>query len=82
MTINRQVIRELKHTYRGSFPNALKRYLIQNYSEESFFNEFGEKALCTKVLKGIRRYDLVAHGLEPSINAMRRNEVQPETSPL
>ncbi|SFH42638.1 hypothetical protein SAMN05660649_05159 [Desulfotomaculum arcticum] len=45
MTINKTIIRELEHTYRRSFPNDLKRYLLVKYAEEPFPYEFTEQDL-------------------------------------
>jgi len=57
MTINKTVIRKLEHTYRRSFPDDLKRYLLVKYAEEPFPYEFSEQDLYTNILQDIRDYE-------------------------
>lgn len=57
MIINKTMIRELEHTYRRSFPNDLKRYLLVKYAEEPFPYEFSEQDLYTSIQKDIRDYE-------------------------
>lgn len=57
MTINKPIIRELEHTYRRSFPNDLKRYLLVKYAEEPFPYEFTEQDLYANIRRDIRDYE-------------------------
>lgn len=57
MTINKTIIRKLEHTYKRSFPNDLKRYLLEKYAEEPFPYEFSEQDLYTNIQQDIRDYE-------------------------
>jgi len=57
MIINKTIIRELEHTYRRSFPDDLKRYLLVKYAEEPFPYEFTEQNLYANIRKDIRDYE-------------------------
>jgi len=67
MTINKTMIRELEHTYRRSFPDDLKRYLLVKYAEEPFPYEFSEQNLYTNIQNDIRDYE--AGGLDITIKS-------------
>ena len=58
MTINQAIIRELEHTYRRSFPNDLKRYLLVKYAQEPFPYEFSEQDLYTNIEHDIHAYEV------------------------
>jgi hypothetical protein len=57
MTIDKTIIRELERTYRRSFPNDLKRYLIVKYAAEPFPYEYSEQDLYTNIQIDIRDYE-------------------------
>jgi intein/homing endonuclease len=57
MTINGTIIKELEHTYRRTFPNDIKQYLLMKYAEEPFPYEFSEQDLYTNIRQDIRDYD-------------------------
>lgn len=57
MTINKTIIKELEHTCRRSFPNDLKRYLLEKYAEEPFPYEFSEQDLFANIRQDIRDYE-------------------------
>lgn len=57
MIINKTIIKELEHTYRRSFPDDLKRYLLMKYAEEPFPHEFSEQDLYANIRKDIRDYE-------------------------
>jgi len=56
MTINKRIIAEFERTYRRSFPDDLKRYLLAKYAQEPFPYEFSEQDLYTNIEKDIRAY--------------------------
>ena len=57
MTINKTIIKELKHTYRRSFTDGLKRYLLAKYSDEPFPYEYSEQDLYTNIYNDISDYE-------------------------
>lgn len=57
MLINKTIIKELEHTYRRSFPDDLKRYLLVKYIEEPFPYEYSEEDLYTNIQRDIRAYE-------------------------
>lgn len=57
MTLNKIIIRELEHTYRRSFPDDLKRYLLVKYAQEPFPYEFSEQDLYTNIRQDICNYE-------------------------
>lgn len=57
MTINNTIISELEHTYRKSFPDDLKRYLLVEYGAEPFPYEFSEQDLYTNIQRDICDYE-------------------------
>jgi len=57
MIINKTIIRELEHTYRRSFPDDLKRYLLVKYAKEPFPYEFSEQDLYANIRHDIRDYE-------------------------
>jgi hypothetical protein len=57
MIIDKTIIRKLEHTYRRSFPDDFKMYLLANYAQEPFPYEFSEQDLYTNIDKDIRNYE-------------------------
>jgi hypothetical protein len=57
MTINETIVKKLEHTYRKSFSDGLKQYLLVKYAEEPFPYEFSEQDLYTNILQDIRNYE-------------------------
>ena len=57
MTIDKTIIRELEHTYRRSFPNDLKKYLLVKYAAEPFPYQYSEQDLYTNIHTDISDYD-------------------------
>lgn len=57
MTINKKIIRRLENTYRRPFPDDLKRYLLDKYSEEPFPYVYSEQDLYTNICKDITDYE-------------------------
>lgn len=57
MIINNTIIKEFEHTYRKSFPNELKRYLLVKYAEDPFPYEFSEQDLYANIQHDIRGYE-------------------------
>ncbi len=57
MTINNTIINELEHTYRKSFPDDLKRYLLVEYGAEPFPYEFSEQDLYANIQRDICDYE-------------------------
>jgi hypothetical protein len=57
MIINKSIIRELEHTYRRTFPEDLKKYLLVEYANEPFPYEFTEQDLYANIQKDIRNYE-------------------------
>lgn len=57
MIINKKIIKELENTYRTSFPDDLKLYLLVKYAEEPFPYEYSEQDLYTNIQHDIRDYE-------------------------
>lgn len=57
MIINKTIIKELENTYKTSFPNDLKRYLLVTYAKEPFPYEYSEQDLYTNIRHDIRNYE-------------------------
>lgn len=57
MLINPKIIEELEHTYRQSFTEEFKLYLLMKYSEEPFPYEFSKQDLYENIRHDIRDYE-------------------------
>jgi len=57
MSVTPKIIKKLEHIYRKSFPDELKRYLLEKYSEEPFPHEFSEQDLYENIRHDIRDYE-------------------------
>ncbi|WHH57738.1 hypothetical protein [Petroclostridium sp. X23] len=58
MTIDKMFIMELEHTYRKSFPEELRQYLLMKYEEEAFPYEFTEQDLYANIKQDISEYEI------------------------
>ena len=67
MIINRQMLNEMEQTYRKSFPEEFKRYMLAKYSEEPFPYEYCEQDLYEHIRRDIRDYD--QGNLDISVNS-------------
>lgn len=57
MTITKEIIRELEHICRKSFPNDLKGYLLVKYSAEPFPHEYSEQKLYSNIQDDVSEYE-------------------------
>ncbi len=57
MTINETIIKELEHKYRKLLPHELKKYLLIQYAEEPFPEEYTEQDLYANIERDIRAYE-------------------------
>lgn len=58
MLINKTTIKKLEHTYKRSFTDDFKRYLLIKYAEEPFPYEFSGQDLYTNIKNDIRDYEV------------------------
>ncbi len=57
MTINETIIKELEHKCRKLLPYELKKYLLVQYAEEPFPEEYTEQDLYANIERDIRAYE-------------------------
>lgn len=57
MIITPKIIEKLEHIYRKSFPDELKRYLLEKYSEEPIPYVLSEQDLYENTRHDIRDYE-------------------------
>ncbi len=57
MTINETIIKELEHKYRRFLPDELKKYLLVQYAEEPFPEEYTKQDLFANIWRDIRAYE-------------------------
>ncbi len=57
MTINETIIKELEHKCRKLLPYELKKYLLVQYAEEPFPEEYTEQNLYANIERDIRAYE-------------------------
>jgi len=57
MTINETIIKDLEHKYRMLLPDELKKYLLVQYAEEPFPEEYTEQDIFANIERDIRAYE-------------------------
>jgi len=57
MTINETIIKDLEHKYRKLLPDELKKYLLVQYAEEPFPDEYTEQDLFSNIERDLHAYE-------------------------
>ncbi len=57
MTINETIIKDLGYKYKMLLPDELKKYLLVQYAEEPFPEEYTEQDLFANIERDIRAYE-------------------------